>query len=114
MHKNRSNRKVLLSERNLRGILFLDTVRGMKQFALLVFLICLSACLFQERKQEVFMTDSDYAEFERRFSPDSSMLLLNYGIDLGATGYGQEGTAILKTQDTSKNLRLFTWLILHQ
>jgi hypothetical protein len=36
------------------------------------------------------------------------MLLLNYGIDQGAFGYGHAGTAILKLSDTTKNLRLFT------
>ena len=36
------------------------------------------------------------------------MLLLNYGIDLGALGYRHAGTAILKLNDTTKNLRLFT------
>jgi hypothetical protein len=31
------------------------------------------------------------------------MLLLNYGVDLGATGYGRAGTAILKLSDTIIN-----------
>lgn len=54
------------------------------------------------------MADQDYVEFYREFSPDSSMLLINYGIDLGAFGYGQSGTAILKLSDTTKNLRDFS------
>src|SRR5690606_17089984 len=54
------------------------------------------------------MADQDYVEFYREFSPDSSMLLINYGLDLGAFGYGQSGTAILKLSDTTKNLREFT------
>jgi hypothetical protein len=54
------------------------------------------------------MTDQDYVEFYREYSPDSSMLLINYGIDLGAFGYGQSGTAILKLSDTTKNLRDFS------
>lgn len=51
------------------------------------------------------MTDQDYVENYREFSPDSSMLLINYSLDLGAFGYGQSGTAILKLSDTIKNLR---------
>lgn len=54
------------------------------------------------------MADQDYVEFYREFSPDSSMLLINYGLDLGAFGYGQSGTAILKLSDTIKNLRDFS------
>ena len=54
------------------------------------------------------MTDQDYVENYREFSPDSSMLLINYSLDLGAFGYGQSGTAILKLSDTTKNLRNFS------
>ena len=54
------------------------------------------------------MTDKDYVENYREFSPDSSMLLINYSLDLGAFGYGQSGTAILKLSDTTKNLRDFS------
>jgi hypothetical protein len=36
------------------------------------------------------------------------MLLINYSLDLGAFGYGQAGTAILKLSDTTKNLRDFS------
>jgi hypothetical protein len=54
------------------------------------------------------MTDQDYVENYREFSPDSSMLLVNYSLDLGAFGYGQSGTAILKLSDTTKNLRNFS------
>jgi hypothetical protein len=54
------------------------------------------------------MTDQDYLENYREFSPDSSMLLINYSLDLGAFGYGQSGTAILKLSDTTKNLRDFS------
>lgn len=61
-----------------------------------------------DRKQEVFMSDGDFVQFDRKLSPDSSMILLSYGIDLGAFGYGQAGHAILKLTDTTKNLRNFT------
>ncbi len=54
------------------------------------------------------MTDQDYVENDRQVSPDSSMLLISYSLDLGAFGYGQAGTAILKLSDTTKNLREFT------
>lgn len=36
------------------------------------------------------------------------MILLNYGIDQGAYGYGHAGTVVLKLTDTAKNLRQFT------
>ncbi len=54
------------------------------------------------------MSDGDFVQFDRKLSPDSSMILLSYGIDLGAFGYGQAGHAILKLTDTTKNLRNFT------
>ena len=54
------------------------------------------------------MTDQDYVENYREFSPDNSMVLINYSLDLGAFGYGQAGTAILKLSDTTKNLRDFS------
>ena len=54
------------------------------------------------------MADKDFVENYREFSPDSSMLLINYSLDLGAFGYGQAGTAILKLSDTTKNLRDFS------
>ena len=81
------------------------TVRQLISFFILT-LFC--GCFSFDRKQEVFKTDEDFIEFWRQPSSDSSMLLLNYGIDLGAFGYGQAGTAILKLADTAKNLRLFT------
>src|SRR5690554_4499947 len=71
-------------------------------------LVILSSCNLYDRKEEVFMTDQDYEENYREFSPDSSMLLINYSLDLGAFGYGQSGTAILKLSDTTKNLRNFS------
>ena len=83
----------------------MKTVKQLISFFILTFLC---GCFSYDRKQEVFKTDKDFAEFWRQPSPDSSMLVLNYGIDLGAFGYGQAGTAILKLNDTIKNLRLFT------
>lgn len=71
-------------------------------------MILLSSCNLYDRKEEVFITDPDYVEINRQFSPDSSMILISYSLDLGAFGYGQVGTAILKLADTTKNLRDFT------
>ena len=71
-------------------------------------LVILSSCNFFDRKEDVLLTDEDYVENYREFSPDSSMLLINYSLDLGAFGYGQSGTAILKLSDTTKNLRDFS------
>jgi hypothetical protein len=74
----------------------------------ILILVILSSCNLYDRKEEVFITDQDYVENYREFSPDSSMLLINYSLDLGAFGYGQSGTAILKLSDTTKNLRDFS------
>jgi hypothetical protein len=79
-----------------------------KQLIAIFILTLLNSCFSYDRKQEVFMSDKDFTEFDRQYSPDNSMLLLNYGIDQGAFGYGHAGTAVLKLSDTIKNLRLFT------
>ena len=68
-----------------------------------------SSCqLLRDEKRSVFITDKDFFQFSKSYSPDSAMILLNYGIDEGALGYGHAGTVILKLRDTVKNLRLFT------
>jgi len=71
-------------------------------------LVIPSSCNLYDRKEEVFITDQDYVENYRAFSPDSSLLLINYSLDLGAFGHGQSGTAILNLSDTTKNLRDFS------
>lgn len=48
------------------------------------------------------MTDNDFVEFNRAFSPDSSMVLIHYGIDIGALGYAEVGIAILKLRKVSR------------
>ncbi len=53
------------------------------------------------------MSDKDFVDFGRQYCPDSAMLLLHNGIDLGALGYGDRGTAILKRRDSTKNLESF-------
>lgn len=80
----------------------------MRKTIYILILVILSSCNLYDRKEEVFMTDQDYVENYREFSPDSSMLLINYSLDLGAFGYGQSGTAIMKLSDTTKNLRDFS------
>ncbi len=80
----------------------------MKTTIYILTLIILTSCNLYDRKEEVLMTDKDYVENYREFSPDSSMILINYSLDLGAFGYGQAGTAILKLSDTTKNLRDFS------
>lgn len=80
----------------------------MRKTIYILTLVILSSCNLYDRKEEVFMTDQDYVENYREFSPDSSMLLVNYSLDHGAFGYGQSGTAILKLSDTTKNLRDFS------
>ncbi len=81
-----------------------------KYFFIVCVIISFSACLSltDDRKNEILMTDKDFAEFTRTYSPDGKRMLLNYGIDLGATGYGRYGTAILNLADSTKNLRLYT------
>jgi hypothetical protein len=73
-------------------------------------ILILGSCLSlgESRKNEVLMTDKDFVEFTRIYSPDGKRMLLNYGLDLGATGYGKCGTAILNLTDSTKNLRLLT------
>lgn len=81
----------------------------MRKSIFILILVSLYSCnLYDYRKKEVLITDKDYVENYREYSPDSSMLLINYSIDLGAFGYGQAGTAILKLEDTTKNLRQFS------
>ena len=71
-------------------------------------LAILTSCNFEDRKNEVYITDKDYVENYKQYSPDSSMILINYSLDLGAFGYRPEGTAIIKITDTTCNLRDFT------
>ena len=80
----------------------------MKKIFYLLILTILFSCNLYDRKEEVLLTDEDYVENYREFSPDSSMVLINYSIDLGAFGYGQAGTAILKMTDTINNIRNYT------
>ncbi len=58
-------------------------------------------------KNQVYMSDKDFVEHERQYSPDKSMLILTYSVDIGAFGYGNGGKAVLKPSDMSKNLKEF-------
>jgi hypothetical protein len=53
------------------------------------------------------MSDKDFVEHERLYSPDKSMLILNYSVDIGAFGYGNGGKAVLRPSDMAKNLKDF-------
>lgn len=68
--------------------------------------VLVASCVSAQRRP-VFMTDNDFVEHERVYSPDKSMLILNYGIDIGAFGYGGNAKAVLKLSDMTKNLRQF-------
>lgn len=81
----------------------------MKNVFLIILLTTMTSCKLHNRKAEVFMADKDYIEIYRRFSPDSSKLLINFSLDHGAFGSGGTGTAIIKVSDTAKNLREY-WL----
>jgi len=81
----------------------------MRNLAFVLILILLSSCkLYDNRKEAVLIGDTDYVENYREYSPDSTMLLINYSLDIGAFGYVQVGTAILKLEDTTKSIRQFT------
>ena len=68
-----------------------------------------TACsIFDTRRNDIFITDKDYYEIKRQYSPVKTKLLLTYGLDQGATGQGEVGTAILNLTDTLKNIQPFT------
>jgi hypothetical protein len=68
----------------------------------------MSCNIFPTRSSKVFITDNDYYEIKRQYSPDKTKLLLTYGIDQGATGRGEVGTAMLNIGDSSKDIKPFT------
>lgn len=75
---------------------------------LVIFAVLLSSCLYNDRPDEVYLSDRDFVENSRLFSPDSSMVALDYSIDLGAFGSGRRGTAIFKSSDIHLDLSQFT------
>jgi len=76
--------------------------------AIAIVLVLFSSCSLYDRKKSVLITDRDFVENYREFSPDSSMVLINYNLDLGGLGYDQAVTAILKASDTTKDLMPFS------
>lgn len=70
--------------------------------------VLLCSCLFDERREAVYVSDQDFVENSRLFSPDSSMIALDYSIDLGAFGTGRRGTVIIRSSDIHKDLSKFT------
>jgi len=54
------------------------------------------------------MTDEDFVENYRELSPDKSMILINYRLELGGFGDGAAKTAVLKTADTTRDLTPFS------
>ena len=84
-------------------------IETMRKTSIVLILFLLTACnIFPERSSKVFITDHDYYEINREYSQDKTKLLLTFGINEGATGSGEVGTAILHISDTSKNIKPFT------
>lgn len=72
----------------------------------ILLLVFFTSCKYISGKS-IYMSDSNYVEQNRKYSPDKSMLILEYSLDHGAIGYGGGGIAILKIDDLSKNLVQF-------
>jgi hypothetical protein len=79
----------------------------MKELKFIFLLSFLFSCSPGDWKRDVYMSDDDYVEFDRQFSPDGSMMILNYGIDIGAYGMSLDRSAILMMTDTTQNLTDF-------
>src|SRR5262249_28910207 len=69
-------------------------------------LLILSACTSAPRK--IYISDNDFVEVSRQYSPNRAMLILNYTLDIGALGYSNGGTAVLRTSDLAKDLTQFS------
>ena len=65
-------------------------------------------CELFNTSNNIYMSDDNFVEFGRQYSPDSSKIILNYGRDHGALGYGKAGKAILSISDTLKELSNLT------
>ena len=71
----------------------------------MLLLLILSACATAPRR--IYISDNDFVEESRQYSPDRAMLILNYKLDTGALGYSKGGTAVLKISDLAKDLTQF-------
>jgi hypothetical protein len=81
----------------------------MRLITIILILFLLTGCnIFDNRSKSILITDKDYYEIKRQYSPDKTKLLLTYGLNQGATGQGEVGTAILHLSDTSKDIKPFT------
>src|SRR5262245_24342864 len=72
----------------------------------MLLLLILSACATTPRM--IYISDNDFVEVSRQYSPNRAMLILNYTLDIGALGYSKGGTAVLRTSDLAKDLTQFS------
>lgn len=72
----------------------------------MLLLLILSACTTAPRR--IYISDNDFVEESRQYSPNRAMLILNYTLDIGALGYSKGGTAVLRTSDLAKDLTQFS------
>src|SRR5215470_15721058 len=71
----------------------------------MLLLLILSACTTAPRR--IYIGDTDFVEVSRQYSPDRAMLILDYTLDIGALGYSNGGTAVLRISDLTKDLTQF-------
>jgi hypothetical protein len=71
----------------------------------MLLLLILSACAAPRR---IYISDNDFVQESRQYSPDRAMLILDYKLDIGALGYSDGGTAVLRTSDLAKDLTQFS------
>lgn len=79
----------------------------MQKIAVVLILTVFASCNYLSRNS-IFITDTDYFEHSRKYSPGKSMLILDYSLDQGALGYGFGHTAVVRVADLSKNLLQFS------
>lgn len=80
-------------------------MNAIRKITYILILIVLTSCNYVS--SQVFITDRDFVENNRQYSPDKSMLILDYSLDIGAFGFAKGGKAVLKISDLSKNLKQF-------
>ncbi|WP_339699814.1 hypothetical protein [uncultured Roseivirga sp.] len=59
-------------------------------------------------ERDVYLSDDDIMVIDRKFSPDSSKVLLTYMFDIGALGFSRSWSAILSTKDTLGVINKYT------
>jgi hypothetical protein len=70
---------------------------------LIIGVLILSSC----GENENHITDKDFVEITRKYSPNKENLILEYHYDIGALGYSRRQIAILKESNLDKNLLEF-------